>query len=422
MATRHDRWENHGTGRRQANILFSKTALPCRIRADFGPGNAEPANRRHPVQSHDPAQGNRPQDRPATQPGNRCFPGGRPKRTGKVLSPGPTHKPGSGEAIQTSLGDSPENLFQSFDDRAFAAASLGQVHHAVSRGGEALAVKIQYPGIAGTIENDISLVRSILRPLGDYHLLKPALDEIQTRLLEEIDYRKEAENVRFFKSRLNLVGVHIPDVNDESSHKTVISTHFFKGLPLDLWLKKPPSKEMRNRVAQSLQDLFIQCLYGLRCIHADPNPGNFLIADDLTVGLVDFGCVKHLGRSFTDNYARIPKIMVSGEKEMYFGLLDTFHIISPMVGPHIKEALFEALTDFRPVFGRLFAEEYFDFGQNSDFIARIKPVREHIYRLRHHIEMNPDFVFLDRTRYGLLRIFEQMQACLTFRNNWEWPV
>ncbi len=325
------------------------------------------------------------------------------------------------KAIQTSLGDLPENLFQSFDDRAFAAASLGQVHHAVSRSNEALAVKIQYPGIAGTIENDISLVRSILRPLGDYHLLKPALDEIQTRLLEEIDYFKEAENIRFFKSGLNLAGVHIPDVHEKISHKTVISTQFFKGTPLDLWLKKSPSRKMRNRVAQSLQDLFIQCLYGLHCIHADPNPGNFLIADDLTVGLVDFGCVKHLSHSFTDKYARIPKVMVSGKKETYFTLLDTFHIISPKAGPDIREELFEALTEFRPVFGRLFTEKYFDFRQHPDFILRLKPVRERIYRLRHHIEMNPDFVFLDRTRYGLLRIFEQMKACLTFRNRWEWP-
>jgi len=259
-------------------------------------------------------------------------------------------------------------------------------------------------------------------PLGDYHLLKPALDEIQTRLLEEIDYCKEAQNIRFFKSRLNLAGVHIPDVNEQRSNKAVISTHFFKGLPLDLWLKKSPSKEMRNRVAQSLIDLFIRCLYELRCIHADPNPGNFLIADDLTVGLVDFGCVKHLDHSFTDQYARIPRVMVSGNKEMYLELLDTFHIISPKADPHIKEALFEALTEFRSAFGRLFTEDYFDFTRHPDFISRIKPLRARIYRLRHHIEMNPDFVFLDRTRYGLLRIFEQMQACLTFRNDWEWPL
>lgn len=322
--------------------------------------------------------------------------------------------------IHTGLGDTPENLFLSFDDRAFAAASLGQVHHAISRSGEILAVKIQYPGIAATIENDISIVRSLLRPLSDYNLLKPAIDEIQARLMEEIDYQREAENIRFFRSRLNLADITIPDVHEATSHDTVISTSFFKGLPLDLWLKKSPPKEARNRVAQTLQNLFTQCLYKLGCIHADPNPGNFLIADDLTVGLVDFGCIKHLSHEFTDSYAKIPKVMVCGEKEEYFKLLDTFHIISPKAGPKVREALFDSLADFRPVFGRLFMEEYFDFEQHPDFILQLKPVRERIYKLRHHIDMNPDFVFLDRTRYGLLRIFEQMQACLTFRNIWEW--
>lgn len=325
------------------------------------------------------------------------------------------------KAIHMGLGNSPENLFQTFDDRAFAAASLGQVHHAVSHSGQALAVKIQYPGIAATIESDISLVRSVLWPLADYNLLKPAIDEIEDRLMEEIDYRKEAENIRFFKSRLDSTTIHIPDVHEATSNETVISTSFFKGIPLDLWLKNSPSQEQRNLVAQSLQNLFIQSLYGLRCIHADPNPGNFLIADDLTVGLVDFGCIKHFSRGFTDQYAQIPQVMVYGGKKTYFELLDAFHIISPKAGSEAKEALFEALTDFRPVFGRLFTEEYFDFGQHPEFISQMKPIRERIYRLRHHIDMNPDFVFLDRTRYGLLRLFEQMQARLTFRNAREWP-
>ncbi len=325
------------------------------------------------------------------------------------------------KAIHMGLGDFQENLFQTFDDRAFAAASLGQVHRAVSRSGQSLAVKIQYPGIAATIESDISLVRSILWPLADYNLLKPAIDEIEARLMEEIDYRKEAENIRFFKSRLDLAAIHIPDVHEATSHETVISTNFFKGIPLDLWLKKSPSQERRNRVAQSLQDLFIQSLYELNCIHADPNPGNFLIADDLTVGLVDFGCVKHLHCSFTDLYAQMPKVMVCGEKKNYFELLDAFHIISPKASPEIREALFEALMDFRPVFGRLFTEEYFDFRQHPDFISQMKPIRDRIYRLRHHIDMNPDFVFLDRTRYGLFRLFEKMQARLSFQNKWEWP-
>ncbi|MFH1154904.1 MAG: AarF/ABC1/UbiB kinase family protein [Pseudomonadota bacterium] len=326
------------------------------------------------------------------------------------------------KVIRKELGDSPENLFSSFDDTAFAAASLGQVHRAISRDGEALAVKVQYPGIGSTIESDIGLVRSMLRPLGEYDLLKPALDEIQARLLEEIDYLREAENIRFFQTGIHMTGIRIPRVHEETCNPAVISTDLFQGIPLDLWLEQDPSQEERDRVAQTLQDFFIQCLYGLSCIHADPNPGNFIIGDDLTVGVVDFGCVKHLDREFTEKYARLPGVVLKGDKRGWFDLLDDFHLVSPDADPADREEVFEAFVALRPILCRLYEEDAFDFSQNTDVFTGLKPIRERIYKVRHHMDMNPDFVFLDRTRYGLLRIFEKMRARVIFRNDREWPV
>ena len=117
--------------------------------------------------------------------------------------------------IHNVLGNLPEQIFQAFDTVAFAAASLGQVHRATTRDGKRLAVKIQYPGIRQTIQNDVQLSDRFYDdcPISDD---LPAIEEIETRLLEETDYRMEAQNMVFFKERLNMDEVMVPALYGES--------------------------------------------------------------------------------------------------------------------------------------------------------------------------------------------------------------
>ena len=100
--------------------------------------------------------------------------------------------------IVQELGSSPENLFNSFNTTAMAAASLGQVHAATNYEGKALAVKLQYPGIDVSIKNDLKIVRAIVKRTKPANLLLTALDEIEARLYEEVDYRREAKNTHWF--------------------------------------------------------------------------------------------------------------------------------------------------------------------------------------------------------------------------------
>ena len=101
--------------------------------------------------------------------------------------------------FKSSLGEYPEEVFDEFDCEPFAAASLGQVHRAVTRDGEKAAVKIQYPAIRSAIENDIKLLRSsTFLPQLTGHVPAALLDEIQRGILEETDYLREADNLEFF--------------------------------------------------------------------------------------------------------------------------------------------------------------------------------------------------------------------------------
>ena len=114
--------------------------------------------------------------------------------------------------IQNNFHKAPEEVFAEFDPTAFAAASLGQVHRATAKDGSPLAIKVQYPNMKATIRNDIQIVKTALRPMRDYDLFLPALEEIEERLLEETDYLQEAKNTQFFKDKLQLENVIVPNI------------------------------------------------------------------------------------------------------------------------------------------------------------------------------------------------------------------
>ena len=324
------------------------------------------------------------------------------------------------KVVGKALGKPPEKVFHRFDLTAFAAASLGQVHYAEDQDNQPLAVKIQYPGIARTIASDVGLLRQLFRPLIQRDHLNPAIDELATRLSEEVDYLKEAEQVAYFAEHLKLAGVRTPTIKPHLSASTVLSTTMMPGRPMDIWLKDNPRQADRDRIAQTLHNLFLAGLYELNVIHADPNPGNFIIGDDLTVGLVDFGCVKRLKPDFVEDYRQLAVASAHHDNGAHFRLLITLGLLPRDLAKVQMDAVRALSDDLGDWFGRLYANEIFDFGATPDFITDGKAILRHFHHLRRHFKMNPEFIFMDRTRYGLLRLFETMGAHVKFRNPYEW--
>jgi len=321
--------------------------------------------------------------------------------------------------VTDALGHPPEEIFKSFETASFAAASLGQVHRAQTKDGQKLAIKIQYPGIRETIDNDIQLVKVIFKPLSDYDQILIALEEIRERLEEETNYIKEAKNLSFFKSNLKMEQIVIPDYFEAVSTDTILSLEFLEGLPLNEWLKTNPEKEMRNKIAQTLHDLFLKSLYELNYIHADPNPGNFIINDNLRVGLIDFGCVKSWSSNFIEEYRQMGRILISGNRDEYFHQLKRISAISPLIDSNIEKGIYSTAFEFGQWLNRICDREGFDFGENGDFIKQGRDIMFKMLRFRRHFEMNPDFIYLNRTRYGLYRLFEMMKAKVQIYNPYE---
>jgi predicted unusual protein kinase regulating ubiquinone biosynthesis (AarF/ABC1/UbiB family) len=324
------------------------------------------------------------------------------------------------KVILNGLGRPPEEIFEFFDLTAFAAASLGQVHKARDKENNFLAVKIQYPGIAKTIDGDMTLLRQILRPIIQSDQLLPALTEVSERLHEEVNYLTESDNLKYLKKHLKINGVSIPKVWPDKSAETVLTTTLMPGKPLDYWLSTNPDQDAIDCVARKLQQIIIKSLYELNVIHADPNPGTFIIADDLTIGLVDFGCVKYLDPLFVEQYRRLSKSAFCREDGGHLQLMMDMGVISKDLDPAIIDKIREIAKVVGNWFSRLCEEEQFDFKRHPDFIAEGKEVMRQFQHLRRYAQVNPNFIFLDRTRYGLLRLFEQMGAKVCFRNKYEW--
>lgn len=267
------------------------------------------------------------------------------------------------KVLLEEFGQPPEALFASFEADAFAAASLGQVHAATLLDGTPVAVKIQYPGVNVAIDSDMALMRQLMRSLPNSRLMLQSLEEIHARLREEVDYRLEAENTRWFQQHLASEGVQVPPVFMERCGNRVLTTGFVPGKHLEEWLGASPSQEVRDRAAQRLYDVFVHSALTLRRLHADPNPGNYLLAPDGAVTLIDFGCVKHLSPIFT---AILPRLLRAYHDDDAAALFQAYRELGMLWGDDEKRLYEEVLRPFGSWLVEPLRQDDFDFGAHAE--------------------------------------------------------
>ena len=193
-------------------------------------------------------------------------------------------------------GEPLDELFADFEQEAFAAASIGQVHRAELLDGRRVAVKIQYPGIAEVLDADLRNAGTVVRLA---RALAPGLDakaiahEIRERVLEELDYEYEAQNQRSFaRAYRDHPFVYVPDVLTRLSRRRVLVTEYVEGMQFEQ-VKQLPG-EQRSRFGEIVFRGSFGSIYHLQHFNADPHPGNFILMDDGRVAFLDFGMTKRL--------------------------------------------------------------------------------------------------------------------------------
>lgn len=276
--------------------------------------------------------------------------------------------------VEKELGKPILDIFKSFDETPFAAASIGQVHKATLPDGQQVVVKVQYPGVDEACESDLKQVRLALRLMGvlkiDRKLQDRLFHEIQESLDNELNYQVEAQNLavaRTFHQALDSKVV-IPQVYEDYSSRHILTLSFEEGDSIETastW-----SQETRNELGRRLLRAMGQEIFFLKRFHCDPHPGNFAFREDGTVVIYDFGGVKILSNDTVYQF----KLLINAARAQ--NITEIENQLSALESLVEKGKFPEALyKEWLEVLMRPLTSHY-DFAENSahhDGVELIKP-------------------------------------------------
>ena len=225
------------------------------------------------------------------------------------------------EYLHDELGGDPEELFAEFETAAFAAASLGQVHRARLKSGQLVAVKVQYPNIARTIDSDFRNFMAMMAPMRlskDWDNLREQWEDIREMLTWETDYEREADFLRRGRAVFGEdEGIVVPKVYSEYSTKHVLTMDYLDGVHLDEYLADNPSQEQRDRSGERIMRASFRLAHSAELWYADSNPGNYVFMKDGRLGLLDFGCCREFSDEEWGFYKEVGRAFLAGDDEAY---------------------------------------------------------------------------------------------------------
>jgi predicted unusual protein kinase regulating ubiquinone biosynthesis (AarF/ABC1/UbiB family) len=302
--------------------------------------------------------------------------------------------------IRGALEDYDE-LFESLDLEAFAAASIGQVHRGTLRDGRKVAVKIQYPLIDEIVKADLKNLKTVAQSLVALFLevdAEPIWGEVRDRLLEELDYTHEAENIRrMAELHRDVAEIVIPRVVEEASTRNVLTMEFVEGIsPQDACSENFP-QELRDRWGVVLCEFLLRGLFEHRFLHADPNLANFSFLEDGRVVVYDFGCVKRIPPEVATGYAELLLASLHGQKEAIPEIL-----LRMGVSKEGGKALSADLTDpYIELFAPILRESPpYTFGGNADLYRELFDLGLSNWSHASGITFPEDVIFVDRALGG----------------------
>ena len=325
--------------------------------------------------------------------------------------------------VEQELGGPPEQVFAQWDPVPIAAASIGQVHRAVTHDGRAVAVKVQYPGIDESVRADLEttdLVAQAMRLIFPNLDPRPLADEIRDRLVEELDYRREAANQQVFADWYRgHPFITVPDVLPELSTGRVLTSDLAEGVryaEIVDW-----SQEERDLAAEAIYRFVFRSLYRLHLFNGDPHPGNYLFQPGGRVTFLDFGLVKRFDPSEVEFFEGFIRHMVlEPDPDAFREVLEASNAVLPNA-PVTAQELYDAMTPYYEL-----VLEHGPFTVTPDYASRV--VRKLFDRAspitQHTSGGGAMFVFINRINLGLYGIFARLHATANWRGIAEelWPM
>ncbi|MGI5530309.1 ABC1 kinase family protein [Streptomyces syringium] len=329
-------------------------------------------------------------------------------------------------ALAERLGEDWRDLFEEFDDRPAAAASIGQVHRAVWHDGREVAVKVQYPGAGEALLSDLTQLGRFARLLGPLIPgmdLKPLISELRDRVSEELDYELEARAQDAHATEFaGDPDVTVPAVVHQSDQ--VLVTEWLEGVPLSEVIADG-TPEQRDRAGQLLARFLFSGAARTGLLHADPHPGNFrLITGDhpdgppekWRLGVLDFGTVDRLPQGLPVEIGTALRLTLDGEAEAVHELLRG----EGFVKPEIELEPGAVLDYLLPIIEPAQAEEFtFTRSWLRAQAARIADHRSPAYQLARQLNLPPAYLLIHRVTMSTIGVLCQLGATVRLREEME---
>jgi predicted unusual protein kinase regulating ubiquinone biosynthesis (AarF/ABC1/UbiB family) len=316
--------------------------------------------------------------------------------------------------LEAELGLGVEAVFAEFTHEPMAAASIGQVHRAVMPDGRQVAVKIQYPGVAEAIRDDLAnteLLVTFLRFMrsttaGTMPDLRQATEELSARISEELDYRHEAANITAFSELFrDHPFIRIPEVVAEASADRVLTMTYLDGL--DWAAAQHADQDLKNTWAEVISRMVTGAYRHSNLFHADPHPGNYRFGLDGSVGFVDFGCVKVLPEALRRLVIELCRATIDGRKDDLHGAMTE----SGFLSADSTLTTEDTYQWWATVLHELLAEQpatYTEeaFARAVRALIDLRPSDHPVRRM----SVPPDFVFFSRINLSMNAILSALNA------------
>lgn len=309
-----------------------------------------------------------------------------------------------------NLGKEWQKQFRHFDHKPSAAASIGQVHKAIWHDGREVAVKIQYPGAAKALAADIkqaSRIARLVAIIAPGVEIEPLLEEIQERMLEEIDYKKEARAQRAFAAAFeNDPEFKVPKVI--LSTESMLISEWLDGKPLSKVIESGTQDE-RNRVGLLYERFLLSSPRRCGYLHADPHPGNFRVTEDGRLGVLDFGAIAHLPEGLPKTMGRLMSISMSNDPELVVKGLREEGFLLPGVSIDAQQ-----LHDYLAPFTEPAQNTEFTFTREwmRETFSRVSDPRNPDFTIGLKLNLPPSYLMIHRVWLGSIGVLSQLECTI----------
>jgi predicted unusual protein kinase regulating ubiquinone biosynthesis (AarF/ABC1/UbiB family) len=318
------------------------------------------------------------------------------------------------------LGSDWRELFLEFEDRPAAAASIGQVHHAVWHDGREVAVKVQYPGAGEALLSDLTQLGRVARLIGPLIPgldVKPLISELRNRVAEELDYALEAESQRIHAAEFaDDPDITVPGVVAQSDQ--VLVTEWMEGVPLSEVISSG-TREQRDRAGQLLARFLFAGPARTGLLHADPHPGNFrLLVDDgpaegWRLGVLDFGTVDRLPEGLPLPVGTALRLALAGDAAGVLEMLRQEGFVKPTIDLDPDAVLDYVLPIIEPA---AVDEFHFTRAWMRAQAARIGDPRSPAYTLGRQLNLPPAYLLIHRVTLSTIGVLSQLDANAPLRS------